>query len=79
MRGVLRKNIKKVCKIAYIAFKIICKEGAKFLWTHCRVFLAVSLSSLIFIALGYKEAAFVLIMFYGMLLFWKIILLYLWD
>jgi hypothetical protein len=73
------KRIKKACKIAYIAFKFICKEGAKYLWNNHRVFLAVSLSSLIFIALGYKFEAFVLIMVYSMLLFWKIIFSYLSD
>jgi hypothetical protein len=73
------KRIKKACKIAYIAFKFICKEGAKYLWYNHRVFLAVSLSSLIFIALGYNVEAFGLIMLYSMLLFWKIIFSYLSD
>jgi len=75
----IMKRIKKACKITYIAFKFICKEGAKYLWNNHRVFLAVSLSSLIFIALGHKCEAFVLIMLYGMLLFWRIILSYLFD
>jgi hypothetical protein len=73
------KRIKKACKIAYIAFKFICKEGAKYLWNNHRVFLAVSLSSLIFIALGYKIAAFGLIMLYSVLVFWKMILSYFED
>jgi hypothetical protein len=78
-RGKIMRKINKAYKIAYTAFKFICKEGAKYLWNNHRVFLAVSLSSLIFIALDYKVEAFELIMLYSMFLFWKIIFSYLFD
>jgi hypothetical protein len=75
----IKKGIKKASKITYLAFKFICKEGAKYLWNNHRVFLAVSLFSLILIALGYGYAVPTIILYYGGLVFWKMVLSYYED
>jgi hypothetical protein len=58
------KDIKKACKIAYIALKFICKGLAKYLWTYHKLFLTVTLTSLILIILGYTIAGGFLIGMY---------------
>jgi hypothetical protein len=58
------QKIKKACKIAYIALKVICKGLAKYLWSHHKLFLTVTFTGLILIILGYTIAGGFLIGMY---------------
>jgi Ca2+-dependent lipid-binding protein len=53
--------------------KKICKKGTKYLWNNHKVFLIFCLLSLIFFILGYDYIAYVLIFYYGAILYYRLI------